>query len=106
MLLERISGLWNKLSFSQKVAARNLFRYKKRFFMTVIGIGGCTALLLTGFGLRDSISNIVSHQFGEIHKYDMIISLADAGNSQDGNDLNDHLNELTGKQSVRDAVCP
>lgn len=111
VLLERISGLWNKLSFSQKVAARNLFRYKKRFFMTVIGIGGCTALLLTGFGLRDSISNIVSHQFGEIHKYDMIISLADAGNSQDGNDLNDHLNELTGNslyvmQSSIDAISP
>lgn len=111
VLLERISGLWNKLSFSQKVAARNLFRYKKRFFMTVIGIGGCTALLLTGFGLRDSISNIVSHQFGEIHKYDMIISLADAGNSQDGNNLNDHLNELTGNslyvmQSSIDAISP
>lgn len=111
VLLERISGLWNKFSFSQKVAARNLFRYKKRFFMTVIGIGGCTALLLTGFGLRDSISNIVSHQFGEIHRYDMIISLTDAGNSQDGNDLNDQLKELTGNslyvmQSSIDAISP
>lgn len=71
ILLERISIIWNHLSFSQKVTARNLFRYKKRFFMTVIGISGCTALLLAGFGMSDSISQIVNKQYKEIFKYDL-----------------------------------
>ncbi|NLM77360.1 MAG: FtsX-like permease family protein [Ruminococcaceae bacterium] len=70
IFLEYIRPLWQKLSFSQKLAARNVFRYKQRLFMTVIGIAGCTALLLTGFGLKDSISIIVDKQFGEIFLYD------------------------------------
>ncbi|MBQ3083973.1 MAG: FtsX-like permease family protein [Clostridia bacterium] len=76
VLLERISPLWKRLSFTSKVTVRNLFRYKKRFFMTVIGIGGCTALLLTGFGLRDSILGIVPTQYEEIYHYDMEVTLA------------------------------
>ncbi len=71
ILLERIPFLWKRLSFTQKLTARNILRYKKRFFMTVIGIAGCTALMLTGFGLKDSISGIVSNQFGNIFHYDM-----------------------------------
>ncbi|MDY3846543.1 MAG: ABC transporter permease [Eubacteriales bacterium] len=70
ILLERISPLWKKLSFLQKVSARNIFRYKNRLFMMMIGIGGCTALLVTGFGISDSIENIADFQFGEITKYD------------------------------------
>ena len=77
ILLERIGFVWKRMKFTHKVTARNLFRYKKRFFMTVIGIAGCTALLLTGFGLRDSISDIINKQFGEIFTYDLIISVKD-----------------------------
>jgi len=73
ILLERIPFIWNRFNFSKKVTARNIFRYKKRFFMTVIGIAGCTALLLTGFGIKDSIKEIVEKQFGEVYKYNMTI---------------------------------
>ena len=75
ILLERIPFLWNHLKFSQKVTCRNIFRYKKRLYMTVIGIAGCTALLLTGFGLRDSINDIVEKQFFELYQYDATIVL-------------------------------
>lgn len=70
ILLERIPFLWNHLSFSWKSTIRNLIRYKKRFFMTVFGIGGCMALLLFGFGLEDSIYNIGALQYGELQLYD------------------------------------
>jgi putative ABC transport system permease protein len=66
VLLERVSPIWKRLSFSYKVTARNLFRNKKRFVMTIIGVAGCSALLLTGFGIRDSIGSMVNLQFGEI----------------------------------------
>ena len=75
ILLERIGFFWRRLKFTYKVTARNLFRYKKRFFMTVIGISGCTALLVTGFGLHDSISDIVNRQFGDIFTYNLSITL-------------------------------
>lgn len=77
ILLERISFLWNRFSFTSKVTARNIFRYKKRFFMTVIGISGCTALLVAGYGVKDSISTIVDSQFSTIFKYDGTITLKD-----------------------------
>ena len=73
ILLERVPFIWNRFDFSKKVTARNIFRYKKRFFMTVIGISGCTALLLSGFGIKDSIKAIVEKQFGQVYKYDMTI---------------------------------
>ena len=75
ILIERIPFIWNKLNFIGKVTIRNIFRYKKRFFMTVFGIAGCTALLLTGFGIKDSIKTIVDKQFGSIFMYDTGISL-------------------------------
>lgn len=71
ILMERIPYVWSHFSFLQKVTARNIFRYKKRFLMTVIGISGCSALLLAGFGIRDSISQVATKQYGEILKYDM-----------------------------------
>lgn len=73
ILLERIPFIWKPMKFTHKVTARNLFRYKKRLAMTVIGIAGCTALLVTGFGLHDSISDIVSKQFGQIFTYDAMV---------------------------------
>lgn len=75
ILLERIGCFWKRLNFSQKAALRNLFRYKKRLFMTIFGIGGCMALLLIGFGLRDSITAIVDKQFGKVMTYDMSADL-------------------------------
>lgn len=77
VLLERVTPVWRRMSFTWKVTVRNLLRYKKRFCMTVVGIGGCTALIVTGFGLRDSIYDILDLQFDEISTYDSQISLAD-----------------------------
>ena len=70
ILLERLK-LWNRVSFLNKVMIRNIFRYRQRLAMMMVGIGGCTALLLTGFGLRDSITNVVNYQFGEVTVYDL-----------------------------------
>ena len=69
VLLERVTILWKHLGFTQKSTVRNLFRYKKRFFMTVIGIGGCMGLMLVGFGLQDSITAIAKNQFVELFTY-------------------------------------
>lgn len=74
VFLERIKPIWNHMKFTHKVTARNILRYKKRFFMTVIGVAGCTALLLTGFGLKDAIGDIVNVQYGELQKYDITVS--------------------------------
>lgn len=74
VLIEYIPCLWRGMSFSQKATARNLMRNTGNALMTVIGVAGCTALLLTGFGLRDSISDIAQTQYNEIIKYDIIIS--------------------------------
>ena len=75
ILLERIRPLWRRLSFSYKVTFRNIFRYKKRLLMTVIGIAGCTALLVTGFGISDSVKAIMGKQFDEIFTYDGMVIL-------------------------------
>lgn len=77
IILERVSFVWKRLNFVQKVTARNLFRYKQRMFMTVFGVAGCTALILTGFGLKDSIGSIAGEQFGTIMKYDALVALHD-----------------------------
>ena len=74
ILLERITFIWKRLSFLQKVTARNIFRYKKRFFMTIIGIAGCSALLVAGFGINDSISDIVNQQYNVIYHYGATVS--------------------------------
>ena len=79
ILLERIRPLWSRMKFTHKVTARNLFRYKKRLIMTVLGIAGCTALLVAGFGLRDSISDIAGVQFTQLQNYDMTLSLKHEG---------------------------
>lgn len=71
IFLEHIGFIWKRMSFSGKVTARNILRYKKRFFMTVIGIAGCTALILAGFGIKNSVSMVVGGQYGEIFSYDL-----------------------------------
>lgn len=74
-ILERIPALWNRLSFTQKVSARNLFRYKGRMIMTIIGVGGGVALLLAGFGLADSIGDIGERQFNQVYNYDALVQV-------------------------------
>ncbi len=75
VFLEYITPLWNRMSFSWKATWRNLFRYKKRFFMTIFGIGGCMALLLVGYGLQDSIMAIVNNQYKNIWTYDAYLAV-------------------------------
>lgn len=74
ILLERIAFVWRRMSFSWKVTFRNIFRYKKRLVMTIIGIAGCTALLLTGLGLENSINDIIDKQFGKTVLYNVIVT--------------------------------
>ncbi|MFV0395689.1 MAG: ABC transporter permease [Coprobacillaceae bacterium] len=78
IVLERITFLWKRLSFNQKVTFRNIFRYKKRFLMSIIGIAGCTALLITGFGIKYSITDMASHQFDDIQIYDVSMSFKES----------------------------
>lgn len=87
ILLERIKPIWSHISFIQKVTARNLFLYKKRFLMTVIGIAGCTALLVTGYGIKDSVSEIISKQFDEVYNYNTTVGLK-------GSELKSGLSDL------------
>ena len=89
ILLEKIPFIWKRMKFTHKVTARNIFRYKKRFLMTVIGISGCTALLLTGFGLRDAIGAIVPEQYENLQLYDLNIELSDS----DDEETNTYINE-------------
>lgn len=84
ILLERVTFLWRRLPFTYKVTCRNLLRYKKRFWMTVIGVAGCTALLVTGFGISDSLNSIVTKQFGEIYHYDLLTAVTSAEDTREG----------------------
>ena len=77
ILLERITFIWKRLSFNQKVTMRNIFRYKKRFFMSVIGIAGCTALIVIGFGIKYSVSPLASEQYGNMWIYDGVVNYKD-----------------------------
>ena len=93
VMLERIPFIWKRLNFSQKVTVRNIFRYKKRFCMTIIGILGCTALILTGFGLKDSVTQIVPNQFDKVFVYDMQITLKDTIDEEQEQEFIDYLNQ-------------
>jgi len=70
IILEKITFIWKRLKFTNKVTARNVFRYKKKMLMTVIGVAGCTSLIIAGFGIRNTIGNMIPNQYGEIFKYD------------------------------------
>lgn len=83
VFLEKIPKLWNKIGFLHKVSIRNIFRYKQRFFTTVIGVSGCTALIVAALGISNSISNIANDQFDSIMKYDYSISFVDDQNNDD-----------------------
>ena len=77
IFLERFTPLWHRLKFLHKVSLRNIFRFKKRMFMMLLGIAGCTALVLTGFGIRDSVADIGNYQFDDIQKYDVSATTED-----------------------------
>lgn len=83
VFLEKIRFIWSRLSFTSKITVRNIFRYKTRFFMTVIGVAGCTSLLVLGFGIKDSISNIVNIQYKEFWTYNTIVNLDNDHNLDD-----------------------
>lgn len=93
ILLERWQGLWRRLGFQQKMTIRNLFRYKKRGLLTIIGVAGCTALLTMGFGLHHAVSNIFPMQFDELSHYDLLVTYdanaLEADRTRYENDLTD-----------------
>ena len=101
IFLEKIPAIWERLNFGQKAAARNLFRYKKRLFMTLFGVGGCMALLLVGMGIKDSVSSMAYNQYGDVFKYDSIVSINSnltrserrtmLNNIKDISDINDYM---------------
>ena len=99
ILLERITFIWKRISFLYKVSFRNIFRYKKRFFMMVLGISGCTALLVTGFGLQDSIQNIVEYQYDEIQVYDYSVNFKNTLTDEDQKAF-----EEKNKDHIKDAI--
>lgn len=118
--LEHIPFVWNHMSFLAKVSVRNVFRYKQRFFMMVIGIGGCTALLVTGYGIKDTIADIADMQYEEVQLYDMSVTLKEgypAADAADFSELTEVLSEssedwmpfceiamdLTGRSGVKTA---
>ncbi len=93
VIMEKISFIWKRLDFSHKVTVRNIFRYKKRFFMTIIGILGCTALILTGFGVKDSVKQIIPNQFENVFEYDMQISLKESLSDDERKDFKEKLEQ-------------
>lgn len=94
--LEHIPLLWNHMSFLTKVSVRNVFRYKQRFFMMVIGIGGCTALLVTGYGIKDTIADIADMQYEEVQLYDMSATLKEGYPDADAADFSELTGALSG----------
>ena len=108
VLLERITPIWKKLRFSDKITVRNLFRYKRRLFVTVFGITGCTALILCGFGIKDAIVDIPERQFGHIFDLDALAYLTGMDNSEkDSKKLADIFDEeeITGYTETRSIKC-
>lgn len=91
IFLEKISPIWNRMGFIQKVTARNIFRYKKRMFMTIFGVAGAASLLFAGFSVQKSIAGIQSTQFGEIINYDLIVAYDNAQNEEDKRQINELL---------------
>ena len=101
VLLEKIPFIWKRLNFTQKVTVRNIFRYKKRFLMTIIGIFGCTSLILAGFGLRDSIRHILPSQFEKVFCYDTQISLK---NGLENEQKEEYIKNLKQDERVNEVV--
>lgn len=90
IFLERVTFIWGRMKFLHKVSVRNLFRYKKRFFMMILGISGCTALLVTGYGVKDSVTNIADMQYDEIQIFDIGITFSEGVHGADIDAMTEH----------------
>lgn len=101
VLLEKIPFIWKHLSFIQKVTARNIFRYKKRFLMTIIGVAGCTSLIIAGFGLRDAVSNMIPSQYGGIFQYNLEITLKD---NLEQKEIEKAYEKIRNKEKVKNSI--
>ncbi|WP_300259011.1 ABC transporter permease [Clostridium sp.] len=99
ILLERITPIWEKLNFNQKVTFRNIFRYKQRMLMTIFGIAGCMALLVTGFGLKDSNTGMVEKQFDKLWNYETMVVFGDNHTELEIQKYNEILKELPGYEN-------
>lgn len=102
IFLEKINVIWKRLNFNQKVTVRNMFRYKKRFFMSIAGIAGCSALIVTGFGIKNSIKQIIPLQFSEVWNYDGSVSLDDEIDSEH---LTAIVNNVNAQYNVAEAMA-
>ncbi|MBD5522272.1 MAG: FtsX-like permease family protein [Lachnospiraceae bacterium] len=100
IFLEKITFLWSRMKFLHKVSARNIIRYKKRFFMMILGISGCTALLLTGFGIKDSVTNIADMQYERVQIYDIGISFTEDQSDADMDKLTQDTQDI-----IADIAC-
>ncbi len=93
ILLERITPIWKRMKFLHKITTRNVFRFKKRMIMMVMGIAGCTALVMAGFGIKDSVSNIAEFQYDEIEVYDMEVTFAEGITAEARKEVEDVLGQ-------------
>lgn len=101
IFLEKVTFIWSRMKFLHKVSVRNLIRYKKRFFMMILGISGCTALLVTGFGIRDSVTNIAKMQYDEIQIYDIGITFTDGVQKSDMEEMKKETEGMLEQISLR-----
>ncbi len=102
IFLERITFIWKRMKFLHKVSIRNVLRYKKRFFMMIIGISGCTALLVAGFGIKDSVANIADLQYDDIQVYDFGITFADPLTDEFMNQFSEYTKDYVKNIAYRD----
>ncbi|MCD7822935.1 MAG: FtsX-like permease family protein [Oscillospiraceae bacterium] len=98
--LERITPIWSRLKFMHKVTLRNIFRFKKRMIMMLMGVAGCTALLLTGFGLYDSVANLGNYQFDDILTYDISVTFSDKITEDDISNVSEELSDAVEAQAI------
>lgn len=110
VFLERIGPIWNRFSFLNKVTARNLFRYKKRLFMTIAGIMGCMALLLFGFAIKDSVSELMPRQYEQVYRYDLMAVALAEDNEQllsyvsEDDDVSEYVNAYISSVKVKNTA--
>jgi putative ABC transport system permease protein len=100
ILLEKVGFIWKRLNFTKKVTARNIFRYKQRLFMTVIGIAACTGLMITGFGLKEGIIGATEAQFSKIYRYDMQGTLSKSVDGTEKDDIKEKALKDTNVKSI------
>lgn len=101
IFLENVAFIWSRMKFLHKVSVRNIIRYKKRFFMMILGISGCTALLVTGFGIKDSVTNVADMQFDEIQTYDIGITFSDGVQQEDMDAMKEQSKNMLAQAACR-----